>query len=1166
MRMNYIGQCLSLACMCAYAANATVIWEEDFEGVPVGTTSSGNNGLAGTDVASKNGQLLEVVNAPVGWTGNASQVVKISSVGNGYEALVPNGGAISFSAYPSNTAIQLSFDLYIPTGLSVNIGDFQPRFKEGSTGGNGLADTSGVVKDAGIHTVTYTGYISDFNGSISQADNAFPFIGFDQGASAVVDMAYVDNIRFVVGDLSIPPPLNTAYFNTLQNNWVESTPLVNWQHFGPGMSGYIDKFWINNGDPNAMYDDLDMGNGHVTLNRGEFWTSFRDIDGNANTQDGVTWIEFSHQNPDFGLMTCKSGFYESNDRGRTWQHLVDEDNSSSQKHNVMTVDPTNDDNWYVGAGQSWMIKHTHWTKSGVDLDSRNHSAGFIMYSRDRGETWTRVYTPFPADSQFHRIIVNPGNPSEVFAASQYGVYKSTNSGSSWAKVPGVGLPHNEPRDMAFYYDDQTQEFILYIVEITRYDLVGSEIVTSGGVYRSFDKGDNWENLTGDLGIDFSQITYFGTGWNYHNRFYRAVAHWNETTSTDISNNYNLPTNTFSHFHTIAVDPENKDRIYLCHNYKHDYAFPPGNIWQTDNGGTNWYASAREGDYWATETDKTYWESRAVQPLGINTELAHVDIEHNGAGHNHITSGPRFLVVNQDREVYTAFAQQVMRSTDHGVTWNQIDDDETAKGSGHWVGRGNSNLPGETFCLNTGTPGSYLWGSGEHGLWKNMDDGDAVYPGAIAVKQLTGQSLSDGSALSISTIATDLNNPNHVYMIPFRQNRKGELLFSDNGGDTWSTISTPIPFPYSNDVMNFRSLTIDHQDPDIIYFCVPFSEWARWSGNFISNGSSFGDKSDNFPHGIYKSIDGGLTFGLITNGLPEVRSVNRMAMDPENPQVLYAALNETHHGDPGGLYKTIDGGTNWVEMVIPSGINSVNNVKVHANGNIYIACGDFNGAIGGGYVSQDGGTSWHKLFDMPYLRYFEASAADPSVLVANVQNNSTVGQRNPGVYVSVDSGANWNKINQSHGQPDGIRKIQPDPYDPNILWMGLHGTGFFRADISALRGGTPKPLFWDWMDDTEGMFADVDGDGYDNRLEFILDSDPNDPNSNFTISFVPNLGSGNTVVFESVLQRTYSIDVSDNLISGWSLWTNGIPGTGGLIEIEDNEAATNRFYRVNVVIE
>ncbi|ADE53520.1 sialidase family protein [Coraliomargarita akajimensis] len=1145
---------------------AVVVWEADFEDQALNTSAGTNANLGTTQIQTANALTGTVVSAPGGLSHMSGNALLLSTSGNGWEAIRPASHLtpIDLTAYgiDSGQSYRLSFDLYIPNALSKAVGDVQFRW-------NNLSDSTinaHATLAAGEHHIEVTG---SFPVAVGIPESFRPFIGFDQSGSAANEFVYIDNLKFEILPTPPPPPSPSWTFADLQSTEQASHALIQWQHFGPGMSGYIDKFWINNGDPDAMYTQLDMGNGHLTLNRGEYWTSYKSIDGTGNDYQGVTWIEFSHQDPDFGIMIAKNDFYQTTDRGRTWQHLIDEDSSGSAKHNVLAVDPSNDSNWYIGAGQGWMIKFTHYTMNGIiETADRNHSEGFVMYSKDKGQSWTRVYSPFPADACFSRIIVDPRNSNHVYASCQYGVYQSTDGGLSWSLTAGTGLPHHQPRDMASFYDEATGDFYLYVVLLTHYTPNGTTIDTTGGVYRSSDGGSTWSNLTGDLAIDFTQITSYNPGWDYHQRFYRAIAFWLEISETQAESLYpDLPTSTFSQFHQIAVDPTNKDRIYLVHNYKHDYSFPPGNIWMTENGGTNWYAAAREGLYWKNETDKAYWQSRAVQPLGINTSFAHVEREHNEG--NHLQSGPRFIVCNQEGEVYTAFAQQILRTTDNGATWQQIDDDETAAANGHWVGRGNSNLPGETFCLDTRTPGIYLWGSGEHGLWRNTDDGDLVYPKAIAVEQLTGQSHEGYGTLSLSSIAIHPDDNNQIYTLQFRQGNRGHLRHSSDNGASWTSINADVcgfsAFD-ANAGIRQRSLLIDYDTPDNMYFCVPYSEWVGWAtGHWYLNGPS-----GNTGFGVYRSNDGGANFSLAMNGIPAASSVFCLAMDPSDPQIIYAALNETHDFDPGGLYKTTDGGSTWNAVSLPAGIVSVNEVAIHEDsGAIYIACGSFfdSGHTGGAYVSNDGGASWTLIFDMPHVRNIAPSPANPDVIAVIVGQAQSIGSINPGAYVTIDGAQSWHKINRDIGHPNFLRKIGADPYNEDILWLAVGSTGFFRADIRALRTGVEKPFFWDWMltHDLTEISADPDRDGIDTRTEFLAGTDPTDANSYFRSGIQPDPVNGHQILFDSALARNYEIHYSDDLIN-WHLFDTDIQGTGAQIQVQDAEGQPKRFYRIEATLD
>jgi photosystem II stability/assembly factor-like uncharacterized protein len=57
-------------------------------------------------------------------------------------------------------------------------------------------------------------------------------------------------------------------------------------------------------------------------------------------------------------------------------------------------------------------------------------------------------------------------------------------------------------------------------------------------------------------------------------------------------------------------------------------------------------------------------------------------------------------------------------------------------------------------------------------------------------------------------------------------------------------------------------------------------------------------------GVYKSDDAGASWQPRNNGMGNVR-IRALAIDPQNPQVLYAGRD-----DGGGVYRSLDGGLSW----------------------------------------------------------------------------------------------------------------------------------------------------------------------------------------------------------------------------------------------------------------
>ena len=852
---------------------------------------------------------------------------------------------------------------------------------------------------------------------------------------------YIKVIVFLLFSVNTLAQLDKAYFKKLKTEKVKSSDLVEWKQFGPGMSGYCEEFWCHPTKEGVMYMSPDMHNTYGTWDDGKSWHTIKDCDGNGRDLRRTKSMDFSSQDENFGYaIDVRGALYLTKDLGTTW-NLVD-DFVSNGKYSQIVVDPSNDTNWYIGSGDFWNVKFNHRSQnSTLGNLSKYTNYGHILKSVDKGKTWGKITKGLPETLDVGRIIVDPTNSNNIIIASNSGIYRSTNKGESWM-LSGNGLPNNLPRDLTYYYNKETNEFILYELEQTVYVENGKTISAKGGIYKSLDGGESWISISGDIAIDLTKIKNYSAKQGY----WKTMAHWFGKTVEDIQKSHpDYPEKIFSTFNRIAVNPTDKNEIYISQNVKHDKAFGPGDVWKTNDGGKHWIATTRTGADWITGKDNAYWESRN-NPIGANVKFAHLqrDVDERPE-----IAGNRFMKINSKGDVFICIEQQTLRSQDHGISWQQVDDDETFEGSGHWVGRGGSNLPGRFMLLDTGIKGRKFFCSGEHGLWElaSLD----AYPdkNAVAVKQIEGQ-LNHKGATSIASVAVHPKDPNIIYMLMFRQEHRGAFRKSTDGGKTWTDVSQPIKAGgnISNNILQ-GSLIVDYKTPSTIYFNTIDSPISEVSG----------PRAPFNGHGIYKSIDSGLTWTRINNGLPtvgnnkEAINVRRLAIDPDNPEILYAALVQSKDGKiTGGLFKSKDKGETWEKERIPSDIVAVNNIFIDKQTkNMFISCGREKGTLeeGGVWKSEDQGKSWKKIFDMPYVWQTETSPLNSNIMTVNValpDEKKGAVTINPGAYLSRDGGKSWIKINKNLGQPDTITDLKPDPEDENVLWCALKGSGWAKAII------------------------------------------------------------------------------------------------------------------------
>ncbi|MEQ8245296.1 hypothetical protein [Fulvivirga sp.] len=220
-------------------------------------------------------------------------------------------------------------------------------------------------------------------------------------------------------------------------------------------------------------------------------------------------------------------------------------------------------------------------------------------------------------------------------------------------------------------------------------------------------------------------------------------------------------------------------------------------------------------------------------------------------------------------------------------------------------------------------------------------------------------------------------------------------------------------------------------------------------------------------GVWKSNDGGATFNPIFD--EHAQSIGVVAVDPNDPdKVIWVGTgetwtrNSTSVGD--GLYKSIDGGTNWKKVGFANS-ERISSIEINPNNSNEIYVGVLGGLYKdseerGVYKTTDGGATWNKIL------YSDGKTGcsdlimdpkDPNILYAAMWEfrrtgwSFSSGGDNSALYKSTDAGKTWNKIH--NGFPKGKLgrfAIAVAPSNSNILYSVVESEknedkGLYRSD-------------------------------------------------------------------------------------------------------------------------
>ena len=206
-------------------------------------------------------------------------------------------------------------------------------------------------------------------------------------------------------------------------------------------------------------------------------------------------------------------------------------------------------------------------------------------------------------------------------------------------------------------------------------------------------------------------------------------------------------------------------------------------------------------------------------------------------------------------------------------------------------------------------------------------------------------------------------------------------------------------------------------------------------------------------GVYQSLDGGTTWVLV---LPTLFSARALAHDPASGR-LYAGT----YGDD-LYYSTTGGGPGtWTKSIVKddtSGVvlHHIRSVAVYGRDSVY-AGGSIADVSSGGalFVSRDGGVGWSQVQRGTGIR---SSVTSIAISPTAPDSSLIIGTANRGVYKSTNAGINWLSIDgPGTTHPLGDTLIDVVAFTPSYRMAGTDSIGgFFRRSLGdTIQGWWPS---------------------------------------------------------------------------------------------------------------
>jgi photosystem II stability/assembly factor-like uncharacterized protein len=237
----------------------------------------------------------------------------------------------------------------------------------------------------------------------------------------------------------------------------------------------------------------------------------------------------------------------------------------------------------------------------------------------------------------------------------------------------------------------------------------------------------------------------------------------------------------------------------------------------------------------------------------------------------------------------------------------------------------------------------------------------------------------------------------------------------------------------------RSLAYDPQNPDHIFL-----------------GTSTGS--------LFSSTDGGHNWSKFAHlGSGDDYVIDHLAIDPQNPNTMYAAAWSVETQQAGDLFHSGDAGKSWETMAAMHG-KSIRAMAISASDSKTLVAG----AVDGVFRSSDGGKRWQKISagnsDIHSIESVAIDPKNPAVIYAGTWHLA---------WKTDDGGANWHHINKGMIDDSDVFSIIVDSTNPSVVFASAC-SGIYKSTSA---GET---------------FSKIQGIPFSARRTRVLKQDPSNP--------------------------------------------------------------------------